>query len=242
MKIAVAGGTGAVGRHVVQHAEARGHTVVVLARSRGVDVRTGAGLDVALAGVDAVVDVTSVPTRSARESRDFFRATTTNLLRSGVPHVVALSIVGIDRAPYDYYAGKVVQEELLAAGDVPWTVLRATQFHEFAQQVVDSLGFGPLHLAPVMRSQPVAAHEVGARLVDLAEAGPAGRVRDLAGPEVLRMQDLVAACARASGHRGPVLPVPLPGRFGKAMRDGSLLAGPDADLGTQTFTTWLDCR
>ncbi|MEU3473853.1 NAD(P)H-binding protein [Rhodococcus sp. NPDC006774] len=139
MKLAVAGGTGTVGVHVVEVARQRGHEVVVLSRSAGVDLVSGSGLSDALAGVDAVVDVASTQTISAKESMSFFAAVTRNLLTAegaaGVGHHVALSIVGIDRAPHSYYAGKVEQERIIRAGTVPWTILRATQFHEFAGQI-----------------------------------------------------------------------------------------------------------
>ncbi|RBY89413.1 SDR family oxidoreductase [Blastococcus sp. TF02A-30] len=241
--MAVAGGTGTVGRHVVEVARDRGHEVLVLSRSAGVDLVGGTGLGSTLAGVDAVLDVASVMTQSAESSVRFFRAVTTHLLaaeeRAGVPHHVALSVVGADRAPWGYYAGKVVQEELVARGPVAWTLLRATQFHEFAQQLHGQLGIGPLHAAPVMRSQPVAAREVAERLVALAEGAPAGRVPDLAGPEVLRMTDMVRSYARAAGRGGFVLPVPLPGKLGRAFRDGTLTAGPGADLGVRTFAQWV---
>lgn len=243
MRIAVAGGTGTVGRHVADVAGERGHDVVVLSRSRGVDLVAGTGLDGVLDGVDAVVDVASVMSRSEQASVRFFRAVSTNLLaagaRVGVRHHIALSIVGSDRAPVGHYAGKAVQEELVSTGPVPWTLLRATQFHELAAQLHGQLRFGPLHPVPVMRSQPVAAREVAERLVALAGAGPGGRVADLAGPEVLRMGDMVRDYARATGRGGLVLPVPLPGRLGRAFRDGTLLAGPGADVGVQTFGRWI---
>ncbi|WP_328293058.1 SDR family oxidoreductase [Kineococcus sp. NBC_00420] len=243
MKIAVAGGTGTVGRHVVDVAREHGHDTVVLSRATGVDLVTGSGLRPALEGADVVVDVSSVGTRSADTSRQFFGAVTRNLLRAeetaGVGHHVALSIVGVERAPFGYYTGKALQEELLAQARVPWTVLRATQFHEFVGQVLGQATIGPLNLVPVMRSRPVAAREVGERLVELAGKGAAGRVRDLGGPEVLRMVDMVRDYARATGRRGPVVAVPLPGGFGKALRDGTILPGPDADRGRQTFTQWI---
>ncbi len=243
MRIAVAGGTGTVGRHVVDVAGEHGHEVLVLSRSRGVDLVAGIGLDAVLQGVEVVVDVTSTMTQDGREAERFFRAVTTHLLaaeaRVGGGHHVALSIVGSDRAPDGHYAGKAVQEALVTSGPVPWTLLRTTQFHEFAGQLHAQLQVGPLHPVPVMRSQPVAAREVAERLVALAEAGPGGRVADLAGPEVLRMTDMVRRYARATGRGGVVIPVPLPGRLGKAFRDGTLTAGPEADRGVQTFAQWL---
>ncbi|MUN62812.1 NAD(P)H-binding protein [Kocuria sediminis] len=241
MRIAVAGGTGVVGRHVVEIARGRGHEVVVLARSQGVDLTTGAGLD--LTGVQAVVDVTSIRTTSGRSSTRFFTAVTRHLLAAeraaGVGHHLVLSIVGLDDAPYGYYAGKAAQERLVQAGEVPWTLLRATQFHEFAGQVHERMRLGPVALVPAMRSQPVAAREVAARLVALAEAGPSGRVPDLAGPREERMAELSRRWAAAGGVRGRVLELPVPGGFGRALRDGTLLARPGCQHGEQTFEQWL---
>lgn len=242
MKLAVAGGTGTVGVHVVEVARERGHEVVVLSRSAGVDLVSGSGLPDALSGVDAVIDVASTQTISAKESTAFFAAVTRNLLTAegaaGVRHHVALSIVGIDKAPYAYYAGKVEQERLVRAGAVPWTILRATQFHEFAAQIRSQTSFGPLTVVPRMVSQPIAAREVAERLIDLAERPPAGRVADLGGPREERMAKMVRRYARAIGARGPVLEVPLPGAYGRAMRDGTLVTTQDSDHGLQTFDQW----
>ncbi|KRA24411.1 3-beta hydroxysteroid dehydrogenase [Microbacterium sp. Root61] len=243
MKIAVAGGTGTVGAPLVQIALARGHEVTVLSRATGVDLRTGGGLPARLDGIDVLIDVLSVPTVSAEESTAFFSATTGTLLEAertaATPHHLALSIVGIDRAPDAYYAGKVAQEKLIVESDVPWTILRATQFHEFAGQMFDRAKLGPLHVAPKMRTQPIAAAEVAAHLVDLAEAAPAGRVTDLAGPREESLVEMVRAYARSRGTKGWIPAIGLPGAFGKAQRDGSLLPGPDAVLGTQTFAEWM---
>ena len=246
MRIAVAGGTGAVGTHVVELARGAGHDVVVLSRGAGVDLTTGTGLAEALVGVETVVDVASTFTLDAQESRTFFGTSTRLLLEAeqaaGTRHHLVLSIVGVDRAPHGYYAGKVLQEELVAAGDVPWTVLRATQFHEFAGQVHGSTTVGSLVLVPRMRSETVAARDVAARLVELVGAGPSGRVADLGGPETAWMADLSRAWARHRGDRRPVLGVPLPGALGRAMRDGTLVSSPDADHGTTTFAEWLQSQ
>lgn len=243
MRIAVAGGTGTVGRHVVPAAEARGHDVAVLTRRNGYDLETGDGLAAALAGVDAVIDVTSVVTTSARRSRAFFEAVTGNLLRAeraaGVGHHVALSIVGIDGVDAAYYAGKLAQERLVEAGPVPFTLLRATQFHEFAEQMVRQMSFGRLAVIPTARLRPVAAREIGARLVELAEAGPAGRVRDLAGPRDERLAEMVRRMLAADGVRRRVLEVRLPGVFGRALATGAVRGGDDAIRGRITFDEWL---
>lgn len=238
MKIAVAGGTGVVGRHVVDVARERGHDVVVLTRSAGVDLTTGAGLAERLAGVDAVVDTSNQTSQKRAESEAFFGGVTRSLQAAGAPHVVALSIVGVDVVPSGYYAGKRLQERLLAEGTVPWSVLRATQFHEFAEQALDFARVGPLSLVPRMVTQPVAAREVGEALVGVAEAGPSGRVPDLAGPEVHDLVDL----ARRVAHGRRVVPVRLPGAAGRAMRSGGLLPTSDGPRGAVTFDAWLASR
>lgn len=240
--LAVAGATGTVGRHVVAVARERGHVIRPISRADGVDLVTGRGLEPALAGADAVIDVASTFTQKAAASEAFFRATTSALLaagqRTGVAHHLALSIVGIDDSPHDYYAGKIVQEELVTGGAVPWTILRATQFHEFAGQV-SGFRAGPIGLAPRMRSQPVAARTVAERLVDLAEGTPAGRVADLAGPREEWMPDMVRRYLRAIGTPRPVVGLPLPGPGGRAQRDGTLLARPGAELAGPTFAEWV---
>ena len=244
MRIAVAGGTGVVGSHVVDALRAEGNDAVVLSRRTGVDLTAGAGLDAALDGVDAVIDTANVTTVSAGVATRFFEAATGNLVaaaaRARVAHVVLLSIVGIDRIPHDYLAGKLAQERVVETGTVPWTILRATQFHEFAGQVFDRAKVGPLHVAPRGRVQPVAAREVGAHLAALAAGAPQGRAADLAGPREERLDDMVKAYARRTGHGGWIPSVSLPGGQMKGMRAGLGLPGPGAVLGTETFAQWLD--
>lgn len=245
MRIAVAGATGTVGRHVVAVAAERGHEVVPLSRAAGVDLTTGAGLPQRLAGVDAVVDVANTQAQSRRRAEAFFGAVTRGLLgaerAAGVGHHVALSIIGVDDVPSGYYAGKRLQERLLRESDQPWSLLRAGQFHEFAEQALGFVRVGPLSLVPVMRSQPVAAREVGRALVSLVEQGPSGRVPDLAGPEVLSVPDMAREVSRVRGLGRRVVPVRLPGAAGRGMRDGTLTAegDPSATLGSTTFAQWL---
>ena len=246
MKIAVAGGTGVVGRHTVEAVRAAGHDAVVLTRSHGVDLVTGKGLAAALIGADAVVDVASIETLKAAAAIKFFTAATGNLVSAaadaGVAHVVLLSIVGIDRIPYDYYAGKVAQEKVVERSPVPWTLLRATQFHEFAAQMFDRAKIGPLHVAPRARTQPVAAREVGERLAGLAAGQAQGRVRDLAGPREEQLAEMIRSYARREGYRGWIPALNVPGPQMKGMRAGDALPGQDADLGVQTFAEWLAAR
>ena len=243
MKIAVAGGTGVLGRHVVEVARQRGHEVVVLTRSEGVDLTSGEGLADRLAGVRAVIDATSTKTQNRSKAEEFFGAITRNLLgaeeQAGVGHHVLVSIVGIDDVPSGYYQGKVLQERLVTEGQVPWSILRATQFHEFAEQALSYVRIGPFSLVPRMLSQPVAAVEVAEALVDLAEAGPSGRAPDLAGPEPLQMVDLSRRVSAARGLRRRVVPVWVPGKMGKGLRSGRLIPTSDGPRGRQTFAEWL---
>lgn len=244
MDFAIAGGTGRIGREVVAAAQRRGHAVRVITRHDGVDVRTGIGLDGVLRGADAVIDVLNIDTTAQRKATEFFTETTARLLeaeqRGGVPHHVALSIIGVDRAPHGYYGAKHAQEQTIAAGEVPWTVLRASQFHEFAVQMYTGLGFGPLHPAVRMRTRPVDVSEVAERLVSLAEQPAQGRARDLAGPREEDLAEMMRSWVRHTGRRAWMPRIALPGAFGRALRDGSVLPGPDADFGTITFADWLE--
>ena len=158
--------------------------------------------------------------------------------RAGVRHHVALSIVGVDRTPLGYHAGKLAQERLVLADGVPSTVLRATQFHEFAGQVLLG-GLGPLAPVPAMRMQPVAARDVADALVALAPRDPAGRVPELAGPKVEQLRDLVRRFAAARGLRKLIVPIRLPGEAGRAMAGDGLIPVGTATHAAQDFGTWL---
>ena len=187
MRIAVAGGTGLVGRYVVAELRAAGHDPVVLTRSAGADVITGDGLDAALDGAASLIDVTNTATMTGRKSVAFFTAGTGNLLaagrRSGVQHHVALSIVGTGRPGMGsgYNAGKVAQEALVRRSGMPFSIMRATQFHQFIPELLDRIP-GPVLVVPRMRIQPVAACEVAAALAALAAGPPAGMAPEMAGP------------------------------------------------------------
>ena len=242
MHIALAGGTGLVGSLVAAEARKRGHTVTPLARAKGVDLVTGAGVQGAVNGADAVIDVSNIGTLEKHASVSFFERVTHTLLAAeqqvGVERHIALSIVGVDRAPYAYYAGKRAQEVAIERAETPWTILRATQFHEFAPQIYARARIGPLHLAPKMRTQPIAAQEVAVRLVDLAETPTNGYV-ELAGPREESLVEMIRRWARSTGITGWIPGVALPGRLGRAQRDGTLLPQPGAEIGTETFDEWL---
>lgn len=247
MRIAVMGHTGVAGKAVMAAAQERGHDVTGFSRRDGVDVVSGAGLLGALEGAEAVVDVSGAP-RSASFSTGkalkFFPPAAENVLHAageaGVQHVLRLSIVGVDRNPHGIYAGLQRMEEVYSASSAPSTVLRATQFHEFAAQILEAGSVGPIALAPRGRIQPVAVREIGERLVELAEGPPQGRAADLAGPQEEDLSDMIRRCAEQEGRRGVVMPVSFPGKMMRGMREGLGLPGADADFGRQTFGEWLE--
>ncbi|MGN6127034.1 MAG: SDR family oxidoreductase [Humibacter sp.] len=243
MRIVVAGGTGELGKHVVEAVIAAGHQPVPISRSSGVDLVTGAGLPEALRDASAVIDVSSTSSTSTKGSVAFFGTVTRNLLeaerRAEVPHHVAISIIGAAEVKANYYAGKALQEEILMAQAGGWSILRTTQFHEFVRQVIHGGKIGPLQGVPTMRTRPVAAAEVATELVAIATGPSRGLEPDFAGPREERMADLVRRYLAAAGQRRPVLEVPFPGAWGRALRDGTVLPKPGARLGRQTFDEWL---
>jgi uncharacterized protein YbjT (DUF2867 family) len=234
-----------VGRHVVAVARERGHDVVGISRAEGVDLVNGRGLNQALQGAETVIDVSGIQTVSTKKAVDFFTNATQNLLaaekQAGVKHHIALSIVGIDTANSGLYAGKLVQEDEVRHGGIPWTLLRSTQFHEFVPMTVKAASAGPAVLVPKMFTQPIAANEVAIALVDAAEAGPRGRVPDLGGPRAEQLKDLVKAYLARSGQKKKrIIPLHVPGPMGKAMRKGGLIPAAGAAVGRQTFLEWLE--
>ncbi|MGR6742182.1 SDR family oxidoreductase [Microbacterium sp. F1-18] len=243
MRIAIAGSTGTVGRHVHRIATDRGHEVVALARSEGHDLEHGPLPAAVLEGVDTIVDVSGIQTLSRHRSRRFFERVSANLQRAGIEagvgHLVALSIVGIDGVDAAYYGGKLAHERAVQRGALPHTLLRAAQFHEFAEQTLVRGKIGPITVVPAARVRPVAAQEVAEHLVTLAEGAPAGRARDLTGPRDELLIDMVRALLDARGIRRVTLEMRLPGSFGRAMSSGRLRGHANAERGTVTFAEWL---
>jgi uncharacterized protein YbjT (DUF2867 family) len=213
-----------------------------MSRSSGVDVITGSGLAGALEGSQVVIDVTNTTALSARRARRFFETSTGNLLdaeeRAGVAHHVTLSIVGIDDIDSAYYAGKLAQERSVASARVPYTIVRAAQFHEFAAQQL-AAAKGPIAFLPRVLMRPVAAREVADYLVEVAEGGSRERATDLVGPRDEVLADLARRQLRADGARRKVVEIPLPGRFGRGMASGSLRGATLCREGRVTFDEWL---
>ncbi|MFL6160737.1 MAG: SDR family oxidoreductase [Jatrophihabitantaceae bacterium] len=249
MRIVIAGGTGTAGRVVSQLASERGHQVVALSRSGPVqaDLVSGQGLDAALAGAEAVIDCSNITTSSRTKAERFFVTGTKNLVRAaaaaGASRYVLLSIVGIDNVPMGYYHAKLAQEAALIAtateAQLGYTIARVTQFHDFAGQILARLRLGPLAAIPHLRIQPIDLAEVAKALLDCSEAEPAGRAPDLGGPREEDLLELTRQWAAHIGSPARIVPVPLPGRAGKATKAGGLLMPGDGETRGRTFAEWL---
>lgn len=236
--VLVTGGTGTLGRRIVAHRP----DVRVLSRRAGNgavvgDLVKGTGIDEALAGVDVVLHCASGQARGADPAgtRTLIEACRKSDRR---PTLIYVSIVGIDRVPMPYYADKLESERLLEASALPWTILRATQFHDLMVRILSAVK-GPIVPAPIgLKFQPVDADEVAQRLVELADQPAQGRVDDLGGPEVRGLPDLARAFVRGTGRHKLVLPVPLPGKLAAALRAGGLTT-PEHAVGRVTFEEFL---
>jgi uncharacterized protein YbjT (DUF2867 family) len=248
-KIAVAGATGRVGRHVVDVLEAAGHDVVAMSRSSGVDVVTGDGLAEALAGVECVVDAATGPSPEQEAATAFFTTAARNLHevgeRAGVRRIVVVSIIGCDRFTGGYGAAKLAHEQAMLSGPIPVRILRAAQFHEFVAQLVEWGSQGEVSYVPRMRTQLVAARTVAEALADLA-TGPESESSEAPIPEIAgpREESLVDVAMLLTARRGD--PVRIEGVSDPADPDrdlyetGALLPGPGATLAGPTFEEWLD--
>lgn len=244
MRIAVIGGTGVVGRHTVEALRRAGHDTVTVARSSGVDMSTGEGLDDALAGVETVIDVANFQAADAEATQDLFAAATQNIVaaeeRARVRHHVLLSIVGIDRLDGNaHFAGKRRQEQLLSRSSIPVTIQRATQFHEFAWQVVQWTRQGQTATVPPLLVQPVAAADVAEALAEVATSAPQGRITDLAGPEPQDLVDMARRTLTVRGESIRLIPSWRTGIFGVDAAGEVLLPGPGTRLAPTTFDAWL---
>lgn len=243
MNIAIAGGTGTLGRQVAGELRARGHEVRVLSRGAAeyrVDLTTGAGLDAALDGCEVVVDASNNSSRTAAAT---LVHGTRRLLAAGqaarVAHHVCVSVVGCELVPMGYFRVKAEQENIVARGVVPWTIVRATQFHEYAAAILGAAARYRMLPAPRALLQPVASAEVARVVADAAEKGPRlGRV-SVAGPDVMTARELAWRWREATGKRALLVQVPLPGGLGRALRGGALTTGQPDVRGGVTFGAWL---
>jgi uncharacterized protein YbjT (DUF2867 family) len=244
MKIVVIGGHGRIGSQVVSTLEGQGHEVVAADLGSGVNTLTGEGLAEALTGADVVVDVSNSPSFEDEAVLEFFTTSTGNILAAektaGVGHHVALSVVGADRLPDSgYLRAKLAQEQLIKRSAIPYSIVRATQFYEFVQAMADAATDGDIVRVPSARIQPMAAAEVAGAVARTAEGAPVNGIVEIGGPETLGFDQLIRRALRAFDDPRRVIADPDARYFGTKLGRTSLLAGPEAQIGTTRFADWL---
>jgi uncharacterized protein YbjT (DUF2867 family) len=247
--IAVAGATGRVGSPLVEILESRGHDVVPISRSGGVDVISGDGLQDALDGVDVIVDAATGPSPDEESATEFFTTSAANLQRAGseagAKRIVLVSIIGIDKFRGGYNAAKLAQERALLEGPVPVRIVRAAQFHEFVGQLVGWMTQDGVAHLPEMQTQLVAARVVAEALADAAEEPEAenGKISEVAGPRAERLSEAAAALFASRGESVEIRNGGMPGVTDDpdavAHADGAALPNPGAKLAGPTFEEWL---
>ncbi|MFB9577844.1 SDR family oxidoreductase [Streptomyces yanii] len=241
MKFAVIGGTGLIGAQVVKDLNAAGHEAVPHSQSTGVDVISGQGLDEAVAGAGVVVNLTNSPTFD-EASPAFFQTSMDNLLaaaqKGGVGHFVILSIVGTDQVPeLDYYRAKTLQENILAAGPIPYSIVRATQFMEFMDAVLSWTTDGDTIRLPATPIQPIASKDVASAVAEVAAGAPLNGRRNIAGPEIFTLDELGRITLSHKGDNRTVVTDPTAGMF--AAVKGDVLTDKDAHLAPTRYADWL---
>jgi uncharacterized protein YbjT (DUF2867 family) len=245
-KIAVTGATGRVGSHLVEILEQRGHDVVAIARSTGVDVVTGEGLDEALAGAETIIDTATGPSPDQEEATAFFTASARNIQRAGAAagatRIVVVSIIGIDKFEGGYVAAKVAQEQTLLEGPLPVRIVRAAQYHEFVDPLVGRTLQDGVAYVPEFRTQLVAARVVAETLADAAEEPEIqnGRITEVAGPREERLADAARMLFASRGDSFEVREGRQPDDpDAAAYAEGAALPNPGAKLAGPSFEAWL---
>jgi uncharacterized protein YbjT (DUF2867 family) len=246
MRIAIAGGTGTLGSLTAAELTGRGHDVRVLSRGAPeyrVDLTTGDGLERALEGCDVVVDATN---NSSKRAAEILVEGSRRLLAAGhaagVSHHVCVSIVGCEQVSMSYFRVKAEQERVTGQGPVPWSIVRATQFHELVLATLTAAARWGVLPVPRVRLQPVACAEVARVVADVAEDTPRKERVEIAGPEVAGARELARTWRSVTGRRAAALPVPVPGKLGRALRAGVLTTGRPDVRGAVTFAEWLAAR
>jgi uncharacterized protein YbjT (DUF2867 family) len=250
MKLLVTGASGVLGREVLVAARSGGIAVRALSRRGGTghadgewvqgDLVTGQGIDAAVRGCDAIVHAASDPRQADAVDVNGTRRLIEAARRASVRHLVLVSIVGIDQIPFSYYKQKLAAEQIVGQANVPFSILRATQFHSFLDQLITAAARVPLVL-PLPAGfvvQPVEASEVAVRLMRCIADGPRGRVTDFGGPEVLTFRDATLQWQAAGHVRKPIVPIPVPGPMARAIRAGKGTA-PHGDRGAISWGEWL---
>jgi len=244
MKIVIIGGTGLIGSKTVERLRRGGHAVIAASQSSGVDVLSGKGLAEALSDAQVVVDLSNSPSFEGKAVLDFFETAGRNIFEAetaaGVRHHVALSVVGTDRLLESaYIRGKMAQEDLIKRSGVPYTIVRSTQFFEFLGSIAQGGTVGQaVHLSPAL-VQPIAADDVADVMADVATQAPLNGTLEIAGPERVRLADLVGRFLRESKDSREVIVDPEARYFGVKLDDRSLVPGDSPRIGATRFADWL---
>ncbi|KCZ94089.1 SDR family oxidoreductase [Hyphomonas johnsonii] len=244
MRIVVVGGTGLIGSRLVSLLHARSHHVVVASRSEGIDALSGQGLATALRSAHVVVDVTNTTDVDGREPVHFFETITRNLISAeaaaGVNHHVALSIVGADKLTAgSYFEAKAMQEEIIKASPIPYTIVRSTQFFELIHRMLGLDDDKPFIRLPRALLQPIASDDVAMYLADIAVSPPRDETIELAGPARIELSEVARLMLSAEEDPRRVIVDPAQAYFGTQLAYESLLPGPDAHITSGTFSDWL---
>jgi uncharacterized protein YbjT (DUF2867 family) len=243
MKIVVIGGTGLIGSRAVANLREGGHDVIAASPNTGVNTITGEGLKEAVAGAQVVIDLANSPSFEDKAVLEFFETSERNLLpaeiAAGVGHHVALSIVGIDRSDNGYFRAKLAQEKLIAASGVPYTIIRSTQFLEFLAAIAASSAEGNTVRISTGLFQPIAAGDVAAAVADIALAAPRNGIVEIAGPECVPFNEIIARYLKAVGDPHVVVGDPEARYFGGRVEERSLVPLGEARLGRIGLDEWL---
>ncbi|WP_329333571.1 SDR family oxidoreductase [Streptomyces sp. NBC_01352] len=244
MKVVVIGGTGLIGSKLVAKLNEHGHEAVPAAPNTGVNTLTGEGLAEVLQGASVVVDVSNSPSFADDAVMEFFRTSTTNLLKAeanaGVTHHVALSVVGTERLQGSgYFRAKQVQEELIKASGIPYCIVHATQFFEFAKGIADGATDGDTVRLPAAKIQPIVSDDVAAAVGRTAVGAPVNGVVEIAGPEAFPIDEFVRKGLAAKNDPRAVVTDPHATYSGAELQETTLLPGPDAHLAETRFADWL---
>ncbi|MEU6253891.1 SDR family oxidoreductase [Streptomyces sp. NPDC047043] len=244
MKVVVIGGTGLIGSKVVARLGEHGHEAVAASPNTGVNTLTGEGLADVLKDAQVVVDVSNSPSFADEDVMEFFRTSTTNLLKAeteaGVAHHVALSVVGTDRLlGSGYFRAKQVQENLIRAAGLPYTIVHATQFFEFAKGLADGVTQGDTVRLPDARIQPIVSDDVAAAVARTAVGAPVGGVTEVAGPQAFQLEEFIRMGLSAHNDPRKIVTDPQATYWGAPLEENTLLPGPDAHIAETRFADWL---